>query len=259
MFGHRFAFGYQGGPHDEWEDDPCNKHGRHGHGPHGRFFGMGMKRGPFGPGPFGRHGGPFGPKGPFGPGGPIGPEGPFEGRRYFGRGDVKFALLELLQERPMHGYEMMKALEERTGGFYSPSAGTIYPTLQMLEDRGLVTVQEVEGKKVYSITDTGRAFLQERQQSEPTPPWERGFQAGRRWWHEPEAQALRAEATEVARLFAIATRKTFQDPQKLGQLREILSRTRHDLSALIYDGSQQESATSASDSNGTTAQEPPQA
>jgi DNA-binding PadR family transcriptional regulator len=160
----------------------------------------------------------------------------------------------------MHGYEMMKALEERTGGFYAPSAGTIYPTLQMLEDRGLVTVQEVEGKKVYSITDAGRALLQERQQNEPTPPWERGFQAGRRWWHEPEAQALRAEATEVARLFAIATRKTFQDPQKLGQLREILSRARHDLTALIYDETTpQESATPTSEANDTATQEPPQA
>ena len=92
----------------------------------------------------------------FGPGGSFGPGG--DGPRFFGRGDVKFALLELLQERPMHGYEMMKALEEKSGGFYSPSAGSIYPTLQMLEDRGFVTSNDVEGKKVYTITDEGRAL-----------------------------------------------------------------------------------------------------
>ncbi|HYT41665.1 MAG TPA: PadR family transcriptional regulator, partial [Methylomirabilota bacterium] len=95
----------------------------------------------------------FGSRGPFGPGGPLGPEGPFRGGpRFFERGDVKYALLNLLQERPMHGYEMMKALEERSGGFYVASAGSIYPTLQMLEDRGLITSNQAEGKKVYSIT-----------------------------------------------------------------------------------------------------------
>ncbi len=66
----------------------------------------------------------------------------------------------------MHGYEMMKSLEEKSGGFYTPSPGSIYPTLQMLEDRGFVTVQEADGKKIYSITDAGRALLTERQQGE---------------------------------------------------------------------------------------------
>jgi len=226
MFNKRFAFGYEGEPQNEWggEWHGRHEHGQHGHGPHGPFF--------------------MGRRGFFGPGGPFGPEGPFQdgGRRYFGRGDVKFALLELLQERPMHGYEMMKALEERSGGFYAPSAGTIYPTLQLLEDRSLVTVQELEGKKIYSITDAGRAFLGERQErhgghqkGDDVPPWERGFQAGRRWWHEPEAQAMRSEAMEVARLFTIATRKSFQDQEKLAQLRDIMSRTRKELSDLIYE------------------------
>src|SRR5438045_8953860 len=103
----------------------------------------------------------------FGPGRPFRNRGPFgDGHRFFGRGDMKYALLELLQERPMHGYEMMKALEERSGGFYVPSAGSIYPTLQMLEDRGLVTVVEADGKKVYTITDTGRALLTDRKKEE---------------------------------------------------------------------------------------------
>ncbi|BBH20398.1 hypothetical protein Back11_17430 [Paenibacillus baekrokdamisoli] len=85
-----------------------------------------------------------------------------KGKRYFGRGDVKYALLELLTKEPMHGYQMMKALEEQSGGLYVPSAGSIYPTLQMLEDRSLILSQENSGKKIYAITDEGRELLRER-------------------------------------------------------------------------------------------------
>src|SRR5260370_42392119 len=67
-------------------------------------------------------------------GGFGGPFGRGEGGRFFGRGDVKFALLDLLLKRPMYGYEMIKALEERSGGFYSTRPGSIYPTLQLFED-----------------------------------------------------------------------------------------------------------------------------
>ncbi|CAH1203509.1 hypothetical protein PAECIP111893_01985 [Paenibacillus plantiphilus] len=87
-------------------------------------------------------------------------------RRYFGRGGVKYALLALLTEKPMHGYQMMKALEEQSGGLYIPSAGTIYPTLQMLEDRSLIIAQEHEGKKRYAITDEGRIMLSEKPATE---------------------------------------------------------------------------------------------
>jgi len=250
MFGNTLAFeqsGYGGGsgvpPWLRHRERYAYHHGRrHGHGPFVKnkwggnwtppwfqdewrgplFFGMRRGRGPFG------HGGPFGPGG--------------EGGRFFGRGDIKFVLLELLQERPMHGYEMIKALEEKTGGFYTPSPGSIYPTLQMLEDGGMVTSAEVEGKKVYTITDAGRAALAERQSTEKGfggPPWTR--------WHghsgrapKAEMQALRGEVAETARLFAIAGRMSLQDPEKLARLRSIIERTRSELNSLIYgDGSQQ--------------------
>ena len=98
-------------------------------------------------------------------GGPGRP--PFCGsRRYFGRGGVKYALLELLAREPMHGYQMMKALEEQSGGLYVPSAGSIYPTLQMLEDRSLIEPVEREGKKAYRITEEGLRFLRERSEEE---------------------------------------------------------------------------------------------
>jgi len=241
-FGRRFAYQFSGGDWGGWtppwlqDDRPEHHHGHHHHH-HGHHHGG--PRDWWGPRFFMRRGrGPFGP-GPFGPG-PFGPQGPFsEGHRFFGRGDVKFALLELLRERPMHGYEMMKALEEKTGGFYSPSAGTIYPTLQMLEDRNLVTSNEAEGKKVYSITDAGRAFLEEQQKNSDAfegPPWARGFgpRGHRGFRNVPEMQALGTETGEVARLFAIAARSSFNNPEQVTRLRTIIERTRKDLSDLIY-------------------------
>ncbi len=265
MFGNRFAYQFQGSGDEGWVPPWRRRWGHRGpwgHGPH--FFGhrhgaighhnrgawgndwtppwlREEERGPHffamkrGRGPFGR-GGPFG----FGRGGPFGHGG--EGGRFFGRGDMKFALLELLQERPMHGYEMMKALAEKSGGFYTPSPGSIYPTLQMLEEGGYVTGNEVEGKKVYSITDAGRAMLAQRQRDEEGfagPPWMHRHGRGERGeggWQgtRPEMQALSSEAMEVARLFAIAGRASLQNPEQLARLRGIIERTRSDLTALIY-------------------------
>jgi DNA-binding PadR family transcriptional regulator len=80
------------------------------------------------------------------------------------RGDIKFILLELLSENPQHGYELMKALEVRRGGFRRSSPGSVYPTLQMLEEGGYLTGEDVDGKRVYTITESGRQFLSDRNQ-----------------------------------------------------------------------------------------------
>jgi DNA-binding PadR family transcriptional regulator len=82
-------------------------------------------------------------------------------RQWFESGDMKYVILRLLKDKPRHGYEVMKELEDQLRGCYSPSPGTVYPTLQWLEDEGLVTSREVQGKKVYEITDAGRTFLEE--------------------------------------------------------------------------------------------------
>jgi DNA-binding PadR family transcriptional regulator len=74
---------------------------------------------------------------------------------------MKYVILKLLSEKPRHGYEVMKELEERLHGCYTPSPGTVYPTLQWLEDEGLVAAEEVAGKKVYHVTEAGRRFLDE--------------------------------------------------------------------------------------------------
>jgi len=82
-------------------------------------------------------------------------------RHRFYSGDIKYVILKVLSDKPMHGYEVMKALEEETSGCYKPSPGSVYPTLQWLEDEGLVRAKDVEGKKVYEITDAGLKFLEE--------------------------------------------------------------------------------------------------
>jgi DNA-binding PadR family transcriptional regulator len=75
---------------------------------------------------------------------------------------VKFLILEILSERPRHGYDVISALEEKSGGRYRPSPGSVYPTLQLFEQGGFVTSADVDGKRVYTITESGRALLATR-------------------------------------------------------------------------------------------------
>ena len=86
--------------------------------------------------------------------------GPGGGRGRRGRANVRTALLALLAERPMHGYEMITELESRTGGIWRPSPGSVYPTLQLLEAEGLITSEESGGRKRFTLTDAGRAEAQ---------------------------------------------------------------------------------------------------
>ncbi len=100
---------------------------------------------------------------------------PWAGGRRARKGDVRTALLSLLADRSMHGYDLIRELEERSGGMWRPSPGSIYPTLQMLEDEGLVTSQEQDGKRVYSLTDAGKEEVRvRRERSGGAEPWEWG-------------------------------------------------------------------------------------
>ncbi|RKS71253.1 PadR family transcriptional regulator [Actinomadura pelletieri DSM 43383] len=129
-----------------------------------------------GPQDRGRRGDPFGQWGAGGPGGShFGPGSSHRGRggrggrgRRTRRGNVRAALLALLAERAMHGYEMIQELDGRTGGVWRPSPGSVYPTLQMLEDEGLVSSEEDGGKRLFSLTDTGR----EEASAQTTAPWD---------------------------------------------------------------------------------------
>ncbi len=113
----------------------------------------------------GRHGGPrggFGGRG-FG-GGPFGMRG--EGgraRRVFDGGELRLVLLKLIEDEARHGYDLIRAIEERTGGAYAPSPGVVYPTLTLLQDMSLIEEQASEGaKRLFAITEAGGAHLAER-------------------------------------------------------------------------------------------------
>jgi DNA-binding PadR family transcriptional regulator len=87
------------------------------------------------------------------------------------RGDIRTAVLAILDEQPRHGYEVIQALEEKTGGAWRPSAGSIYPTLQLLEDEGLARSSDRDGKRVYDLTDAGTAEAHARVEEAGGPPW----------------------------------------------------------------------------------------
>jgi DNA-binding PadR family transcriptional regulator len=231
-------------------------------------FAAGWGNGPQGPGGEGevpREPGPEGPPygdpalrlrqfwemfGGAGPGGGPGGRGRTRGPNMYGRGDLKFVLLDLLQARPMHGYEMIKELESRAGGFYTPSAGAVYPTLQLLEDRGWVTSETVEGKKIYTITDEGRAAVTERARERDRAREERGEHGphhghggherfgprGRGPWGRqmpPGMEALGREGIEVVRLLRDAVMQANGDPAKLEEIRKIMAGTRTALEAYV--------------------------
>lgn len=129
-----------------------HRHGHHGHHHHEEHFAAG-RRG------FGGGGAPFG-RGPGG--GPGFRGGPFPRTgRMIGDGELRLVVLALLAEQPRHGYDVIKALEERSQGAYSPSPGVVYPTLTYLDEAGYVTASAEGNKKVYAITDTGRAYLEQ--------------------------------------------------------------------------------------------------
>lgn len=100
-----------------------------------------------------------------GEGGWGGMGGRFRGGRVFGHGDLKLILLALIAEQPRHGYELIRTIEEMFDGAYAPSPGAVYPTLTLLEEMGHASVQSDEGKKLYSITEEGKAFLAENKET----------------------------------------------------------------------------------------------
>jgi len=114
-----------------------------------------------------------------GPGGGCGPGGQHRGPHHHGfgpfgrarRGMIKAAVFAALADRPMHGYEIMQHIEELSGGAWRPSPGSVYPTLQEFEDRGLVKSEEADGKRVYALTDEGRAEADKLRDGEGNPPW----------------------------------------------------------------------------------------
>jgi DNA-binding PadR family transcriptional regulator len=207
--------------------------GRSGGGRHGGHGGPGGPRGGFGPErnlrDFARGGFPFGPGGP-GRGGPWG-GGPWGGGRRGGRarrGDVRTAALLLLAEEPRNGYQIMQELEQRSGGAWRPSPGSVYPALQQLEDEGLIRSTEDGGRKLYELTDDGRQFVTDRGEDQPAP-WDQ--MAGD---VSDDAWALMQTARETA-MALMQVLQTGSEAQRK-EAQRILAAARRDLYRLLADG-----------------------
>ena len=136
------------------------------------------------------------------------------------RGDMKFLLLEVLKEGPRHGYDIISELERQSG--YRPSPGSIYPTLQMLEEGGFLTSEQVEGKKVYSITEEGLKLLEER----GAPPFEAHPKMAQAFELRKSMMKLGAAAMEAAR---------DGDEETVKKISDILDKARRDVYSILAE------------------------
>lgn len=137
-------------------------------------------------------------------------------------------LLELLSEQPSHGYDLIKRMETRYGGFRRLSPGSVYPTLQLLEDEGYVISETTAGKRVYSITDPGKQFLAERTAQQPS---DRGWDAFK---HKPqEFNQLRQAAMELAGAVMQVGRSG--QSERMNRVKELLERTKRETYAMLAE------------------------
>ena len=155
--------------------------------------------------------------------------------RMFEQGDLKYVILRLLEEKPRHGYEIIKELEDRFGGAYSPSPGTVYPTLTMLEDLGYAkAAQDEGGRKVYEITPEGSAYLKEHSATvdsifDRIARFMEGFL-------DTPMMDVNAAFRRVARSTYGRASKNVNDRTKLQRIKEILERAAAELEQLEKNG-----------------------
>jgi hypothetical protein len=141
-----------------------------------------------------------------------------------GRGDVRAAVLALLAEKPMHGYQIIHEIEERSGGSWKPSPGSVYPTLQLLADEGIIGAEESNGRKTYSLTQEGRRVA-DAAAGEPAP-WE--VQGGR---DSGRATALPKAGMELAHAAAQVGRSG--NPEQIKQAVAVLDEARRKLYSIL--------------------------
>ncbi len=195
------------GHHQHTPDEgPCRHHRRAG-GPRGGFGGF--------------------PFGGFGPGG-----GPRRGGgRKARRGDIRTAALLLLAEEPRNGYQIMQEVEERSEGAWRPSPGSVYPALQQLEDEGLIRSEEIEGRKLFRLTDEGLAHVKGRDPERPAP------------WEEMSGDlgSMAVELGKLMREVAVAfTQVMHGSDAQLVEARKVLINARRELYRILADGAEPE-------------------
>ena len=142
-----------------------------------------------------------------------------------GKGEVRTAVLALLTEQPMHGYQIIREIEERTDGSWKPSAGSVYPTLQLLADEGLVSAEESNGRKTYSLTESGRA---EAATVSGSAPWEASAEGQ---GHSSKFAALPKAGVELAQAAAQVNRSG--TPEQIQQAVTVLDEARRRLYAIL--------------------------
>ena len=178
-----------------------------------------------------RRGGGPGPRGgfSFGAGFPFGGP-PFHHGHRARRGDVRAAALLLLEEEPRNGYQLMQEIEQRSDGAWRPSPGSVYPALQQLEDEGLVRTRESESRRLYELTDSGRAYVEERR-TELGAPWE-AFTS--------EAGDARRELAALIKDVAFAAAQVVRagDDDQLQQARKVLADAKRSLYLILADGNE---------------------
>ena len=195
--------------------------GPSGHRKHRRRAAMSGRQ--HGPGPHGRGPGSWGPPGDRG-----GPRGWGGGRRRrMRRGDVRAALLVLLDEQPHTGYSLIEEIERRSSGAWRPSPGSVYPTLQQLEDEGLVGAEAGEGRTPFTLTDAGKAYVAENRE-ELGEPWAK------------LAEGIGEERLELRGLVGQIGAATFQvaaagDNTQVARAKELLAQTRRGLYQILAD------------------------
>jgi DNA-binding PadR family transcriptional regulator len=151
--------------------------------------------------------------------------------RLFAKGDIKYVILDLIKSNPSYGYEIMHSLEERFHGFYTPSAGSVYPTLQLLEDLGYVISSERDGKKVYTISDAGQRFLIDRKEDV-----HRIKNHMRDWWGESNREELRESFRELRSIIGLLSRKARRmDTAKLTKIREMVAETCRNIERIVEE------------------------
>jgi len=215
------GFGFGPGPAQRRAMHGARRHARQEFIDHLRDHQAGGHEGPLGFGPgfgpgFGRGFGPGFGGGRRG-GGRRG--GPGRGRR----GDVRAAILTLLAERPMHGYEMIQQIAERSNGLWKPSPGSVYPTLQLLDDEGLITASESRGsKKLFQLTDEGRAAAEKVE----TAPWDEITEGA-----DPGHMNLRAAVGQLFGAVAQSAHTATADQQQ--RIVEILNNARREVYGIL--------------------------
>lgn len=193
----------------------------------------------------GRHGrggiGPFGWGGGRGMGGGMGGGDLVRAGRMLAQGDLRLLALALIAEQPRHGYEIIKLLEEKTGGWYAPSPGMVYPTLTYLEETGYVTAQAEGSKKLYSITDEGRAYLAQNRDfvdsvldrltafGEKVARWRRRSERAEREGGDSGPPVTRLVDAAIGNLRDVAAERFKADPEAEARIVDVLARAAAEL------------------------------